>query len=105
MNYMAPIKFAVSMAQWIAAGCPSRSPEWVSEIFHTHCEPCEYYFPGRTMLGQNGGCGKCGCHVSADSSNPLNKIVDPNNSCPLDPPRWGRNVESRTQRLERERNE
>ena len=105
MNYMAPIKFTISMAQWIAAGCPMRSPEWVAEIFEDHCRPCEFYNPGPNLLRQRGYCEKCGCHVSPDGNNPLNKIVDPNNSCPLDPPRWGGTIEKRKQRLERERKE
>lgn len=104
MNFLSKITgFSISMADWILAGCPSRSPEWVEEIFETHCKPCEHYFPTRNMLGQKGGCGKCGCHVSADHTNPLNKIVDPNNSCPLDPPRWGGTIECKQQREQRER--
>lgn len=105
MNFMGPINFTLSMAQWAAAGCPTRSPEWVKEIFETHCRPCEFYKPGRNLLGQKGYCQKCGCHVSDDPDNPVNKIVNPNNSCPLDKPRWRSTVENREQRLAREQQE
>jgi len=92
-DFMAPIKFTISMKDWIVAGCPMRSPEWVEEIFTEHCRPCDFYKPGRNIFGQKGYCEKCGCHVSASSTNPLNKILDPNNACPLDPPKWGRTIE------------
>jgi len=105
-NFMTKITdFTISMRDWMLAGCPSRSPEWVAEIFTEHCEPCEFFDPGRNILGQKGHCDKCGCHVSANSNNPLNKIVDPNNSCPLDPPKWGNTIENREQRLNREQKE
>jgi len=89
-NFMAKVTgFTISMTQWVLAGCPRRSPEWVAEIFETQCRPCPWYdAEDRTIFGSKGLCTKCGCHVSADHTNPLNKIVDPANACPLDPPRW-----------------
>ena len=101
MNFMQKITgFAISMKDWIAAGCPKRSPEWIAEIFETHCQPCDEYNPGRNLLGQKGYCMKCSCHVSADPDNPVNKIVSPLNSCPLDPPKWGRTIEYNNEAME-----
>lgn len=86
--------FLVAYKDWVAAGFPRRAPEWVFEIFENHCKPCDYYDPeGKTPLGSVGTCGKCGCHVSDDPEDMLNKIVLPTSFCPLDPPRWNASVD------------
>lgn len=107
-NFLAKITgFAISMKDWALAGCPQRSPEWIAEIFEEHCKPCEFYNPSRNVFRQKGYCEKCGCHVSADPNNPLNKIVSPLNSCPLDPPKWGGTIEckQKSHSNEKENNE
>lgn len=87
--------FLVAYRDWAAAGFPRRSPEWVKEIFETHCQKCPIYDPKAvTPFGSVGTCGKCGCHVSADPEDMLNKIVLPTSSCPLDPPLWRASVDS-----------
>lgn len=84
--------FVVAYKDWAAAGFPRRSPEWVQEIFDI-CKTCPLYNPeGKTPFGSVGTCEKCGCHVSNDPEDMLNKIVLPNTSCPLDPPRWNASV-------------
>lgn len=86
--------FLVAYADWAAAGFPRRAPEWVAEIFENHCKPCEWYDPdGVTPFGKVGTCKFCSCHVSADFDDMQNKIVLPNTSCPLDPPKWQASVE------------
>jgi len=86
--------FSLSFAAWAGAGFPRRSPEWVKEIFETHCQPCAWYDANRTtLLSDQGICIHCACHVSGDAENMRNKIVMPNNSCPLDPPKWGSDVD------------
>lgn len=97
--------FLVAYADWVAAGFPRRSPEWVKEIFETHCKPCEWYDANaKTVFGKQGMCTRCGCHVSADFDDMQNKIVLPNTSCPLDEPKWKANIqcknEPRTERAE-----
>lgn len=94
-GFMAKVTgFLVAYSDWAAAGFPRRAPEWVKEIFENHCKPCELYDPdGKTPFGSVGVCTKCGCHVSDDSDDMLNKIVLPNTSCPFDPPKWEANVE------------
>jgi hypothetical protein len=75
--------FLVAFKDWRAAGYPRRSPEWVSELFETHCRPCPFYDPeGKTPLGTVGICGKCGCHVSDNPETMLNKLVLPTEGCP-----------------------
>jgi hypothetical protein len=77
------------------AGFPRRSPEWIAELFNTHCRPCEWYDPdGRTLIRRRGVCLKCGCHVSDIFDRLDNKLMFPNASCPLDPPKWGPSVDS-----------
>ena len=86
--------FLVAYRDWAAAGYPRREPAWVKEIFETHCTPCEMYEPeSRTLFGSVGVCGRCGCHVSADGEDMLNKIVMPTQGCPLDPPKFRASVE------------
>lgn len=94
-GFMAKITgFVLSYAAWAKEGFPRRSPEWVVEIFETHCKPCQYYDPnGTTPFGSVGTCTRCGCHVSDDCEDMLNKIVLPTSSCPLDPPKWKASVE------------
>jgi len=88
--------FLVTFKDWAAAGFPRRSPEWVKEIFETHCQPCEWFdAEGRTPFGSVGTCRRCGCHVSPDGEDMLNAIVMPNKSCPLTPPKWGANIEEK----------
>ncbi|MHC4120137.1 MAG: hypothetical protein ACYSWO_21800 [Planctomycetota bacterium] len=86
--------FTISYADWAAEGFPRRSPEWIAEIFAEHCQPCEWYAPEeKTLLGRQGVCRRCGCHVSAAPRRLDNKLLLPNTSCPLDPPLWGSSVE------------
>jgi len=84
--------FVLTMFEWAMAGCPVRHPEEIREIFETHCRPCEFFNPGRNLLGKPGYCEKCGCHVSQDPDDVLNKIRDPLVGCPLDNPKWRRSV-------------
>lgn len=85
--------FTMTMIEWARAGCPFRPKEEVRQIFDEQCRPCENYNPGRNILGKKGYCELCGCHVSDDVHDPLNKILDPLVSCPLDPPKWERRLE------------
>lgn len=84
---------SMTFLQWALAGCPVRAPEEIAEIFAAHCAPCEFYNPGKNILGKPGYCEKCGCHVSAAPDDVFNKIRDPLVSCPLDPPKWQRSIE------------
>ena len=84
--------FVMTARDWALAGCPARHPDEIRQIFETHCRPCEFYSTDRNILGKKGYCEKCGCHVSADPDDLLNKIHDPLVSCPLDPPRWDRSI-------------
>lgn len=87
------INATMSFLDWALHGCPVRNPEEVKETFETHCRPCEFYNPGKNVLGKMGYCEKCGCHVSPDGDDVFNKIRDPLISCPLDPPKWKRSIE------------
>lgn len=90
--------FTIAFATWAGAGFPRRSAEWVKEIFETHCEPCDWYRSDKkTFWGDKGVCIYCECHVSDDVDNMRNKIVMPNNRCPLDPPKWGSDVDEKDQ--------
>lgn len=85
--------FVVTFAEWYPMGCPRREPEWVAEIFDTHCSNCEHYAADdRTVLMSRGLCRLCGCHVGREPDL-LNKITLPNTQCPADPPKWVRAVE------------
>jgi len=95
MNFMQQVAgFLVNFSDWLAAGRPTRAPEWVAQIFKDHCEPCDQYEPnGRTIAGSRGKCAQCGCHVSSDPTDPLNKLIYPNLGCPLDPPKFEASIQ------------
>lgn len=75
--------FPIRYAQWVAAGKPRRSPEWIAELWDI-CEPCENYDPTMTTPGGVGGCRLCGCHISPDGEKDLNKLVWPTQKCDAD---------------------
>ena len=89
-NFMAKITgFVLHYKDWRAAGYPTRSPEWIRELFAI-CKACPYYEPEGsnpfTKMGlcPKGLCGKCGCHVSDDPENEVNTLLYPTKPCPDD---------------------
>ena len=87
--------FTVSFKRWAKAGMPRRSPDWVRQIFETHCAECDRYDPqGLTFLRDKGVCLECGCHVDPYSQSTTNKLVWPTEGCPLEPPKFRAIVES-----------
>lgn len=88
--------FTVAYTKWVAAGRPTRDPEWRKEIFEEFCAKCEHYDPkGLTVLGDVGKCLDCGCHVDPDSDGFNNKLNDPLEGCSLDPPKFPAHVDDR----------
>ena len=90
--------FVVSFKNWCEAGMPWRSPAEAQELFTTHCrgifrnnsgnvtiEPCPEYDPEKRAFPgwPKGTCLMCGCHVSGDAYQLLNKVNKPHHGCPL----------------------
>jgi hypothetical protein len=71
--------FAGAVAQHVAAGGPKASPEQV-EARLAICRGCEFYEAERVR------CLKCGCYLAGDL---MGKTSWAEQSCPLDPPKWG----------------
>lgn len=94
------VGFTISFKDWYAAGMPWRTPEETQELFDKHCrgrkvspdgwalkpDPCPEYAPERrAFIGwPKGTCNACGCHVSGDAFELLNKVSKPHMGCPLD---------------------
>ncbi len=91
--------FVLSLKQWHEAGMPWRSPDETKDLFEKHClgiigrdsdgtiiaQQCPEYDPERrAFVGwPRGTCLACGCNVSADAYEILNKVNKPNQGCPL----------------------
>jgi len=67
--------YAGAVARWAAKGFKLRSPEEVTRIYETCCQPCDQNIDGR--------CKKCGCNVSKSRFALTNKIKMATETCPL----------------------
>jgi hypothetical protein len=66
--------YAKAVAEWTAAGMPTRTDEEVTAIFNAFCKPCSHYI--------GGGCRLCGCRVNQGNVALTNKIKMKTESCP-----------------------
>jgi hypothetical protein len=76
---MSIVTRAAMLARAVAAHVAAGSPGVATEQFQARleiCRECEHYDWGRVR------CGACGCFLDI-------KAAWPEQSCPLDPPRWG----------------
>ena len=64
------LTYAGAVAEWTAAGCPTRSPEETEAIFRTFCRSCLLY---NKPLRQ---CRECGCPGRADRYGRLQQDQD-----------------------------
>jgi len=70
------LTYAGAVAEWTAAGCPTRSPEETEAIFRTFCRSCLLY---NKPLRQ---CRECGCRVAPTGMAAFNKIKMATQHCP-----------------------
>lgn len=87
--------FAVTFTDWVRAGRPRRSDDWIAELFNEHCSKCPEYDPEAKNMpgpfGKKGICRACGCHVAGDNATLPNALTYPNKPCPLG--KFGVNVQ------------
>jgi hypothetical protein len=71
---MRVFNYAKAVAEWVAAGRPTRSDEDVATIFRVICKPCALHY--------RGSCRECGCRVRAEGPAVFNKIKMATQHCP-----------------------
>ena len=77
------IRYLFERIRWNLAGCPTRSPDQIKDIFLTHCSQCENFDGDDT----EGICGICGCLLKK-SGKDFNKLYWATTRCPDNPPKW-----------------
>ena len=70
--------YAAALAQWTAAGRPSRPDKEVERIFHQFCKTCDWFDPDKQI------CRGCGCRVAEGGYAVQNKITMATENCPRD---------------------
>jgi hypothetical protein len=70
--------YAAALAQWTAAGRPSRPDKEVERIFHQFCKTCDWFDPDKQI------CRGCGCRVAESGYAVQNKITMATENCPRD---------------------
>ena len=79
------LSYRRSRRRWKRAGCPTRPPERVADLFEI-CRTCECYRPGSDPK-KGGHCSACGCNLSR-TGHILNKLEWATEGCPLDEPKF-----------------
>ena len=70
--------YLFAIRQWVAQGCPNRTPEEIKNLYETHCLNCDRRDP------ETDSCKNCGCALSATTLEPLkNKLAMATEHCPL----------------------
>ena len=71
--------YVESTVKWVAAGCPMRTDEEVSEIFVSLCRPCEH---SEDLREEAVKCRVCGCGLNLLGA-AFNKIRRRTENCPI----------------------
>jgi hypothetical protein len=74
------LNYAEAVAEWTAAGCPTRTAEDTETIFRIFCRPC--FFHDKTKHA----CRECGCRITPTGTAIVNKIRMATQHCPIG--RW-----------------